>query len=167
MNLIESEDAGLVRLEIEDAKKHGTIKHCASVYDFDNERIVPGLDTYGPVVINFANILKYNYIPLAETISKVLEIIREAMGSPVEIEYAVDLNKDKDGKTSFYLLQIKPLVGNDEDYNIDLEALDYSQILLYSEKSMGNGTVDNITDLIYIDPEIFDNCRTQEYCCRS
>jgi hypothetical protein len=162
MNLIESEDAGLVRLEIEEAKKHGTIKHCASVYDFDNERIVPGLDTYGPIVINFANILKYNYIPLAETLSRVLEIIREAMGSPVEIEYAVDLNKDKDGKTSFYLLQIKPLVGNDEDFNIDLESLDYSQILLYSEKSMGNGTVDSITDLIYIDPDVFDNCRTQE-----
>lgn len=162
INLIEGEDAGLVRMDISAAKEHGTIKHCASVYDFDNERIVPGIDTYGPIVINFANILKYNYIPLAETITKVLDIIREAMGSPVEIEYAVDLNKDKDSKASFYLLQIKPLVGNDDDYNIDVESLDFPEILLYSERSMGNGTVENITDMIYIDPEVFDNCKTIE-----
>jgi DNA-binding NarL/FixJ family response regulator len=162
LNLIGGEDAGLVRMEITDALKHGTIKHSASVYDFDNEIIVPGTNTYGPLVINFANILRYDYIPLAETISKILDIIKEAMGSPVEIEYAVDLNKDEDSKASFYLLQIKPLVGNDDDFNIDLDALDYSDILLYSERSMGNGSVEDITDMIYIDPDIFDNTKTLE-----
>ncbi len=159
-NLIEGEDAGLVRMEITDAQKHGTIKHSASVYDFDNERIVPGTDTYGPLVINFANILRYEYIPLAETISKLLAIIREAMGSPVEIEYAIDLNKDDNSRASFYLLQIKPLVGNDDDYSIDVDKLDYSDIILYSEKSMGNGAVEDINDIVYIDPEIFDNTKT-------
>jgi len=161
-NLIEGEDAGLVKLEITDAKNHGTIKHSASVYDFDNERIVPGIDTYGPLVINFANILRYDYIPLSETITQLLDIIREAMGSPVEIEYAIDLNKDKDSRASFYLLQIKPLVGNDDDFNIDLDSLDYNDVLLFSEKSMGNGSIDEITDLIYIDPDSFDNTKTLE-----
>ena len=160
--LIEGEDAGLARMEITDALKHGTIKHSASVYDIDNERIVPGTDTYGPLVINFANILRYDYIPLAETLTKLLEIIREALGSPVEIEYAIDLNKDKDSKASFYLLQIKPLVGNDDDYNIDLDSLDYDDVILFSEKSMGNGSVEDITDIIYIDPENFDNTKTLE-----
>ena len=162
INLIEGEDAGLIRLDISEAKEHGTIKHCASVYDFDNERIVPGLEKIGPIVINFANILSYNYIPLAETITKILDIIKEAMGSPVEIEFAVDLNKDKDSKASFYLLQIKPLVGNDEDYNIDLETINYSDAILFTEKSMGNGLVDNVSNLVYIDPESFDNCKTVE-----
>ncbi|MDD3860204.1 MAG: PEP/pyruvate-binding domain-containing protein, partial [Bacteroidales bacterium] len=137
-----------------------TIKHCASIYDFDNERIVAGIDSIGPIVINFANILTYNYIPLAETISKILDVIKEAMGSPVEIEFAIDLNKDENSKASFYLLQIKPLVGNDEDYNIDLDNINYSDVILFSEKSMGNGMVDNITDLVYIDPKVFDNCKT-------
>ncbi|HOZ29483.1 MAG TPA: PEP/pyruvate-binding domain-containing protein [Bacteroidales bacterium] len=162
INLIEGEDAGLIRVDISTAKEHGTIKHCASVYDFDNERIVPGLDNTGPIVINFANILTYNYIPLADTIIKILDIIKEAMGSPVEIEFAVDLNKDNKSKASFYLLQIKPLVGNDEDFNIDLDKINYSDVVLFTEKSMGNGFVDNIVDLVYIDPESFDNCKTQE-----
>ncbi|HNQ67768.1 MAG TPA: PEP/pyruvate-binding domain-containing protein [Bacteroidales bacterium] len=162
INLIEGEDAGLIRLDISTAKEHGTIKHCASIYDFDNERIVAGIDSVGPIVINFANILSYNYIPLAETISKILDVIKEAMGSPVEIEFAVDLNKDENSKASFYLLQIKPLVGNDEDFNIDLENINYSKAILFTEKSMGNGLVDNITDMVYIDPDVFDNCKTQE-----
>jgi len=37
----------------------------------------------------------------------VLDVVKEAMGSPVEIEFAVDLAKDKQNRASFYLLQIK------------------------------------------------------------
>ena len=48
-------------------------------------------------IVNFANILKYNYIPLAKTIAVVLDVVKEALGSPVEIEFAVDLEKDKNG----------------------------------------------------------------------
>ena len=44
-------------------------------------------------VINFANILKYDYIPLASTLKIVLDVVTEAFGTPVEIEFAVDLDK--------------------------------------------------------------------------
>ena len=65
LNLLEGENAGLITLDISDAERHGTLKHSASVYNPDNDTIIPGLDSPGPRVINFANILKYNYIPLA------------------------------------------------------------------------------------------------------
>ena len=67
-NLLEGEDAGLIAMDIDVAEKQGTLKHCASVYDIDNDRIVAGLNMPGPRIVDFANILKYNYIPLAETI---------------------------------------------------------------------------------------------------
>ncbi len=162
LNLLEGEDAGLIKLDIEKAKKHGTIKHCASVYDANNETIISGLDSYGPVVINFANILKYDYIPLSKTILDILDIIKNAMGSPVEIEFAIDLNKDKDRKTSFHLLQIKPLVGNDDDFNIDLKSISEENIILFSGKSMGNGKITDVQDLIYVDPDLFDSMKTKE-----
>lgn len=161
-NLLEGEEAGLARLDITTAKNHGTIKHCASVYDFENDRIVPGSDINGPLVINFPGILRYNYIPLAETISKMLDIIKEAMGTPVEIEYAVDLNKDKNSKASFYLLQIKPLLGSEDSFNIDTSKIKLDELVIYSEKSMGNGSIENICDLVYVDPETFDNTLTKE-----
>jgi hypothetical protein len=160
LNLLDGENAGLVTLDISRAEEHGTLKHSASVLNIDNDTIIPGLDAPGPRVINFANILKYNYVPLASTIRTILDVVAEATGNPSEIEFAVDLTKDKDGNASFYLLQIKPLVGSGAGYDIDPDSIDYDDLLLQSTKSMGNGKIDDICDLIYLEPEKFDNLQT-------
>jgi len=162
VNLLEGEDAGLRKLDIDEAEMHGTLKHLASVYSADNNRIIPGLGTPGPRIINFADILKYNYIPLSKTIEVVLDVVSEALGSPVEIEFAVDLNKDKDYKATFYLLQIKPLIGSAADYEVDMDKINPAEILLYSEKEMGNGMVDNVHDVVFVDPDTFDKSKTVE-----
>ncbi len=162
INLLEGEDAGLIRLDIDESEKHGTLKHLASVYDPENDRVSPGLDSYGPRIVNFANILKYEYIPLAKTINVILDVVKEALGSPVEIEFAVDLTKDKSGLASFYLLQIKPLVCHEDDYHVDVNKIDKEHLVLYSEKTMGNGKIQNIKDVIFVMPEKFDNTKTME-----
>jgi hypothetical protein len=162
VNLLEGEDAGLRKIDIYDAEMHGTLKHLASVYSLENNRISAGLRDAGPRVINFADILKYNYIPMAKTIEVVLDVVKEAMGSPVEIEFAIDLNKDDNYKASFYLLQIKPLIGNATDYEVDMSKIDKDSILLYCEKEMGNGLMDDIHDLVFVDPEAFDKGKTME-----
>lgn len=162
VDLLEGDTAGLRRLDIDDAERHGTLRHCASVYNPENNSISPGLNQYGPRIINFANVLKYNYIPLAKTIEAVLDVVEEAMGSPVEIEFAVDLNKDKEYKASFYLLQIKPLLGNAEDYEIDLDKIDDEKVILFSDKGMGNGVMQDLYDVIYIDKNNFEKTKTEE-----
>jgi len=158
----DGELAPLALLDINTAEKHGTIKHCVSVYNPDNDRIEPGLNTYGPRIINFADILKYNYIPLAKTIDVMLNTIKEALGSPVEIEYAVDLTKTINNLPSFYLLQIKPLVGNQLSDDINLEKIDKSKTILFTKSSLGNGEINNINDVIFIDPAKFDKLKTFE-----
>jgi len=160
LNLLEGENAGLIALDISNAEKHGTLRHSASVLNSDNDTIIPGLDTPGPRVVNFANILKYNYIPLASTIRTILDVVTEATGNPSEIEFAVDLTKDKDGNASFYLLQIKPLIGTEAGYNIESESIDYDNLILESAKSMGNGVIDDISDIVYFNPAKFDNLKT-------
>lgn len=160
LNLLEGEDAGLIQLDIDECEKHGNLNHCASVFDIDNDRIVPGLSQGGPRVVNFADILKYNYIPLSETLKTILDVGKEAIGAPVEIEFAIDMEKDSDRKASFYLLQIKPLIGSSQDFNIDVNALKQEKLLLYTEKCMGNGQVDDIYDVIYINREAFDKSKT-------
>ncbi len=162
VNLLEGEDAGLRKLDIYDAEMHGTLKHLASVYSLENDRISAGLRDMGPRVVNFADILKYNYIPLAKTIEVVLDVVKEALGSAVEIEFAIDLNKDENYKASFYLLQIKPLIGNVADFVIDMDKIDKQDILLYSEKEMGNGMIDTIDEVVFVDPETFDKSKTVE-----
>ncbi len=161
-DLLEGDTAGLCKLDIYEAEKHGTLKHCASVYDNNNNIISPGIDKPGPRVVDFANVLKYKYAPMAETIEVVLDIVKEAMGSPVEIEFAVDLNRDEDYKSSFYLLQIKPMIGGASDYEVDMDKIKKDDIVLYAEKGMGNGLVKNIRDIIYVDNELFDKSKTEE-----
>ena len=162
VNLLEGEDAGLRKLDIYDAEMHGTLKHLASVYSIENERISAGLRDNGPRVVNFADILKYNYIPMAKTIEVVLDVVKEALGSPVEIEFAIDLNKDENYKASFYLLQIKPLIGNVADFEVDMTKINKEEILLYSEKEMGNGMIDTIYEVVFVDPDTFDKSKTVE-----
>lgn len=162
INLLEGENAGLVRLDLSDAERHGTLRHCASVYNPDNDTIIPGIDSSGPRVVNFANILKYNYIPLASSISVVLDVVKEAFGTPVEIEFAVDLTRDENGNATFYLLQIKPMVGTGAGYTIDENTFKNEEIILKTYRSMGNGLIDYITDVIYIQPDLFDNMLTEQ-----
>ena len=152
--------ASLKMLDISEAEKHGTLKHCASVYNANNDRVEPGLSGYGPRVVNFANILNYNYIPLAETISTMLNTVQEAFGSPVEIEWAVNLEKAKNGLPSFYLLQIKPLIGSQLLRGKDISKLDRNDMLLYTQSSLGNGEIEGISDLIFVDNDRFDKLKT-------
>ena len=154
--------AALKLLDISEAEKHGTLTHCASVYNPNNDRIEPGLGTYGPRIVNFADILQYNYIPLAETISIMLNTVKEAFGSPVEIEYAVDLDRSKNGLPTFYLLQIKPLIGNQINQHIVLDKLDRSQMALFTRSSLGNGEIKDIRDVIFVDTQKFSKLKTIE-----
>ena len=80
----------------------------------------------------------------------------------MEIEFAIDLTRDSQYKASFYLLQIKPIIGASIDYEINMEEIDRSHILLYTEKSMGNGLINDIRDVIYVDRDTFDKSKTLE-----
>jgi len=158
----EGEMAPVALLDISEAEKHGTLNHCISVYDPNNDTVRTGIDRSGPRIVNFADILKYDYIPLSQTIDVMLSTISEALGSPVEIEYAVDLNKSVNQLPSFYLLQIKPLLGHQLNNDINLECIDKEKTILYSSISLGNGIISDIYDVIYVDPGKFDKMHTLE-----
>ena len=99
---------------------------------------------------------------LAKALQLILELGKDAMGTAIEIEYAVDLKRDKQGKASFYLLQIKPLISSMQKCDVNLKKIDKEDIILFSEKGMGNGCVENIRDVIYLDPKNFDKSKTLE-----
>jgi hypothetical protein len=160
--LHEGSDANLLKLDISQAEEDGVLDHLASVYDADNDRMEPGLSQPGPRIINFANLLKYEYLPFAKALNLILDVGKEALGSPIEIEYALDFDKAANGKPSFHLLQIKPMLGSSSDYTFDLDSVDSKKILVYAEKSMGNGRIDHIKHLLYVKPEAFDKLKTKE-----
>src|SRR5665647_922202 len=159
---MEGEMAAIRKYKISEAEKDGAIEHCASTYSIENDYITPGIGTRGPRVINFANILEYQHVPLAETLILLMKLFKLAMGSPVEMEYAIDLNSGENGWPTFYLLQLKPLIRREADVEIELGALDSSKLLLLSNKGMGNGKISGISDVVYVDTKRFDRTKTRE-----
>jgi CheY-like chemotaxis protein len=161
-DLTKGEEETLIRLPVRKAEKHKTLTHAASVWDSANERIIEDLSIPGPRVISFANILKYNYFPLSDILMEILDISQKAMGIPVEIEFAVDLNKSTETLPTFYLLQVRPLSHNEEEVYIDPENLNMEKSILYSTEALGNGFIKDISDIVFLDPLIFDKTHTME-----
>ncbi|HHD82568.1 MAG TPA: response regulator [Bacteroidetes bacterium] len=163
-NLMGGEDATLVKLPVKVAEEHGILNHIASVWDYQNNRIVDSLSVKGPRIITFSGILKYNYIPLAKILTEILDIGEKTMGVPVEIEFAVDLtkNKEKNILPTFYILQIRPLIPNKGEIEINETDLNRDNVLIYSERSLGNAVIKEIQDIIFLEPEKFDTTKTLE-----
>lgn len=160
--LANGEDSNIVKLSISEAEEDDNLKHLAQVFDYENQRLSNNFDLHGPRVVNFANILKYDHIPLAKTLSVLLDILKQALGAPVEIEYAVDITNALHNKPTFYILQIKPLIQPDLMVDFDEVKLDKSKALLMATKGMGNGRFTHITDVIYYNSENFKSTETLE-----
>jgi CheY-like chemotaxis protein len=155
-------DATITTLDISEAEKDGAAEYCVSVWDMDSGSMRSGSHHAGPRVVDFAPILKYGYFPLSQILEALLEIITSSMGMPVQIEFAVDLERGADGKSSFYILQIKPLLGDMKDYRLDLEGIARERMVVYSEHAMGNGIVRDLHHIIFADIGRFDRSRTVE-----
>ncbi len=158
----QGEDAAIKRYRVREGEADGTLDLCVSTYMVESDYLAPGMSMPGPRVVDFSNILKYNAIPLAETLRVLLKLFREAMGSPVEMEYAIDLKAGNYGLPTFYILQIKPLIRSEEHIDIDPLIREKNHLLLYAEKGMGNGVISDIRDVVYVEPHRFSSVITQE-----
>lgn len=161
-NLLEGEDVTLVKMRINQAEKHGTLQHMTSIWDNENNRLIDGGTTKGSKIVTFADILKYSYFPLSKILEQILDIGEKALGMPVEIEFAVNLTKDEKEKIypTFYVLQIRPLTINTENITIDIDNLNIDDMVLYTENGMGNGIIDSVYDVIFVDPDKWDRTKT-------
>ncbi|MEG2277964.1 MAG: PEP/pyruvate-binding domain-containing protein [Odoribacter sp.] len=155
----DGENAAIQSYDLKTIEDDHNLQHCASVYDFINDRIVFDLKEKGIRIINFPDILQYDSIPLASTLDTLLDIFSQAMGTPVEMEFSINRENEQ---WIFYILQIKPLIKNEYNIDIDREEIDESKIILRANKGMGNGKINNIRDIIYIDPQKFNRLRTEE-----
>ncbi len=160
INLLNGPFSAIKKVDLYDAISHGTLTHLVSSYDYNNDMMYPGVDENAVLVTNFASILQNDYIPLPEMIQTVLESLKQAFDTPVEIEFAVDLAPDQDGDATFYILQVKPLLMPAEDYTFKPDELDKKNLILYAEKSMGNGVINTISDFIFVKNEVFDKTET-------
>ncbi len=152
----------ILKLPIKEAEADGSLKWVASTYDLQNGVLRDGVNYEGKKLVTFSNILKHNVFPLAEILQTVLEIGQKEMGKPVEIEFAVDLNRPANDPKIFYCLQIRPIVDNKETVSSDLEKVQKEDAIIYSKSALGNGVISDLCDLVYVRPESFNPARNPE-----
>ena len=138
-------------------------KYACSYYDYQNSRISesPTLSRYFRV-ITFNRVLKYGSFPLADIIRDMLRMGEEEMRCPVEIEFAVNMDVPMGEMQIFNLLQIRPIIRNEESAKLDWSQIDTSGAVVYSENALGVGLMRDIHRVVYMKFDKFSSLYTQE-----
>ena len=162
LSLSEKEKSNIKKINVSDIAKDGTLEFTASTYDKDDGMIRDSFVEGGPHLVTFANILKYNAFPIVQILSDLMEAGHKSMGSPVEIEFSVNIDPKGVKPPVFAIIQIRPFIVSQEHYHVtwgDEDALG-ENVLIYSNKALGNGTIETIQDIVYVPPDSFDSADT-------
>ena len=149
----------LERIPIHECGQFESLKLIASTYDRENMRIVDSCYPDGPRIVTFAPQLKFNTFPLADIIQHLLDIAREEIKTPLEIEFAVNLEHEPQ---IFHVLQIRPISADSLTAKVEWEKVDENGAFLRSGNALGVGKTEDVTDIIYLRKEAFNVLRTQE-----
>lgn len=152
----ESNSDNLVSIPIEWCERFPmSLKGIASTLDPYTGMISESPRAKGIKMLTFNGILKYEMLPLAPVINDVLKLGSKAMNEPVEIEFAINTERSAEKKPDFSILQIRPISTNSLYSEINIDESEKENALIYSNKVMGNGEVENIYDIVTIIPEKF------------
>lgn len=153
-------DDDLIKLELEVAETDGSIRDLASVLTGADDVLRESLQHKGPRIITFANILKWKTFPLADILVELLTIGEEAFGSPIEAEFCVNIHNAK--PSEFCLLQMRPMASEAYRTAIDVMDVPKTDTVCRSNLILGNGVIEDIFDVIFVDPQKFDASSTIE-----
>lgn len=149
----------LIHPGLAEAESDGTLRYAASTYDPASDRLVPGTGRVGPRVLDFAPLLVHGEIPLAAAVHTLLGLCEEALGAPVEIEFALSLPPG--GPRRFGFLQVRPLAVGNERVEVSEEDLTAPGVVVPSRRALGNGRL-TLSDIVCVDPSTFSVTKTRE-----
>ncbi len=160
-DISEGENSFLVKASIIDADQE-ILSEVADTFDYNDQILRNGYMGEGAPVITFSNQLKYETFPITKTISRILELGEKAMGCSVEIEFAGNFQVISKKRTTFYLLQIRPFIEQDEILSEEVVSAPKSEMLAFSSQISGNCIIKDIQDIVFVKPESFDKMKTRE-----
>jgi len=158
----EQRDYFVKKYPLSTAEKDGTLNLTASTYSSENDALTPGISRDGVRLITFAPILKNRNFPLTESLELLLDMGRWGMGTPVEIEFAVNLNVPRNEPVEFGLLQMRPMVSHPDLEVYTIQRVEPDRLICQSDQVLGNGLIKNISDIVLVDRERFDRSKSRE-----
>lgn len=139
------------------AEEDGTLACLASTYLPEDDRLVDGISRPGIRVVTFRPFLQDHHLLFSQVIDLILDMGRWGMGTPVEIEFAVNLETSP---WEFGLLQMRPMVWNRDIEFIKIPKVEENCILCKSDQVLGNGSFE-IFDIVFVNPKTFDRSKTR------
>ena len=152
----------MVEAELADADYDGTLEFVASTYEASLERLMAGVGGKGPRVIDFAPLLQMKLWPVNEVVKRVLDVFERETGNAVEIEFALTFPKTRGGYARLVVLQVRPMMVSRKHIDLTGAGRQDPNLLVYSRHVMGNGTVTDLRDIVYVKPEVFEARRTSQ-----
>jgi hypothetical protein len=161
IDLKSGENTFLERYDLRNAIQDKTLTEIADTFNHNDNTFSSGFwrADSGYPVITFNRQLKYGTFPMAQIINRVLILGEEAMGCPVEIEFAGDFADDAVKRQTFYLLQIRPFMEHEEVFSKEIKP-NKEELFVLSKSVSGNKVIENIRDIVYVKPDCFDNTKT-------
>jgi CheY-like chemotaxis protein len=150
------------RFGLDAAESDGTLRALASTYSKDNHAVYDGVSRSGSRIVTFAPMLKHGTFPLAEILDDLVRAGEDALGNPVEIEFAVRLPQQSEQSAEFGFLQIRPLTLARDSEDLALDDVREEQLICRSSKVLGNGRIEDLHDVIVVDSQRFERSRSQE-----
>ena len=154
------EAVNLERLNIVDCYKFRSFSKVVSTWDFSNMRMVDSAFPEGPKYITFAQMLKYNTVPIADIVDRLLQIAKDEMKCNVEIEFAADF--EPDGRALFNVLQVRPISVDTRFADVNWDNIDTDEAFLTSGCALGTGWVEGVQDVVYLKKDAWNVLKTHE-----
>lgn len=147
---------------LSDAETDGSLNWVASTWSADNDALTDGIGRPGLRVVSFAPILKSRAFPLTDILELLLDMGGWSMGTPVEIEFAVNMAVPPGQPKEFSLLQMRPMVLNRELEVLNLEEFPRENQICRSCRVLGNGIIRDLYDVVLVHRDRFERGKSQE-----
>jgi len=150
------------RFGLDVAERDGTLHAVGSTYSRDNNAVYDGMSRPGSRIVSFAPMLKHGMFPLAPILDLLAHAGEDALGNPVEIEFAARLPQQAGQVAEFGFLQIRPLTLARDGQDLTFDDVQPERIICQSSKVLGNGRIENLHDVVVVDSHRFERSRSQE-----
>ena len=159
---VETHDVLVRTYGLDVAERDGTLTYVGATYSTESDVITDGLGRSGPRVITFGQMLRSRSFHLPQILELLLDMGTWGMGTPVEIEFAMVMSGRKDGPREFALLQMRPLVVHREPEELNIEEFRPAQLICESQQVLGNGLIEDIQDVVFVDQQLFERSQSRE-----
>jgi hypothetical protein len=156
VKLVGDEAQTLRRIPIAELEPLDLFAEVASVYDAESGVFYESLIREGRRMITFNRMLRESNFPLPTVLRQMTAMLVEGFGSPVEMEFALDLENGGSRRFNFVLLQARPLPSlADHETQVELPDLPDERVLMRTDRALGHGASDELRHVVFVDPRTF------------